>query len=443
MSVLATFAVAFVISALPAAAGQTQRNGLDPQFGDRGVTQLGSVETAASTSIRRDGSVVVLANGILRRLAPSGRVDRSFGSGGVVVVPGKVEGLPFEASDVTVDRTGRIVLFGAAEDPERRVNEAAGALEAPISATWAAVMRFSSSGLLDHTFGDGRGFLRTDLGLRSELAPDVPAVSVLSGAVDSRGRPVFLAGLVGRESPCQGHSLSTPLPGAVARLTAGGPLDPSFGGGDGVSPLVGAPTFIFWPLGLVNGEEPVVATGSKGCRGAQVSRFRADGSPMMAFGEAGFRFFRGLEFSTAGRSGELILQRGRPALRVFRFDENGRLDRGFGENGSVATDLPQGSERTLRPVGVDAKGRIVLLGSYADPGPGREVRLFVTRLLRSGRPDPSLGKRGKLVAALGSISSLRLGSAELDPRGRLVVQFETEREGVRGSRLAIARFRLD
>jgi hypothetical protein len=104
-------------------------------------------------------------------------------------------------------------------------------------------------------------------------------------------------------------------------------------------------------------------------------------------------------------------------VRIVRFRPNGRLDRSFGQQGVIETNLGlppplDGHGRPLRPhpsieavgVAVDRRGRIVVTGG-ADiglrpscehdilPRAGRSAA-FVARLTRGGFPDPSFGGDG-------------------------------------------------
>jgi uncharacterized delta-60 repeat protein len=320
---------------------------------------------------------------------------------------------------LAVDSQGRVVVFGAVTDPLQAtlVNGSIG-LES-VDATWAVVLRFRPDGSPDPSFGEGKGFVRSDLGLRSELSISIPTTSVFAGALDSQNRPVLLAGVANSYAGCVGHSGVDPTPRAIVRLTTAGNADPGFGGGDGVVPLEDSPTPLYSDLRVVGGDQPVAVVGSGGCRGPIAFRTDAGGSPLPAFGADGI-LFRGWEFGAIDPSGALILNRGRPASEVGRVAPNGRLDRTFGKDGVAAVKMPAGLKRTLRPVGFDPRGRMLLVGSFVSPSGSRGF-LLVTRLTRSGRPDISFGKHGRIATPTGRDRKPTVRHAALAPAGRLTL----------------------
>ncbi|MEV1146842.1 hypothetical protein [Micromonospora sp. NPDC049799] len=130
---------------------------LDPSFGEGGsvvVPMPGGDAGAFALAVQRDGRIVLAGTaenqGVtsfgLARLTPDGGVDRSFGTGGVVVETFPGAGIN-GANDVVVDQKGRIVAAGVT-----------GNLFQP---TAFGLMRFRADGSLDPTFGI-RGRVRTE-----------------------------------------------------------------------------------------------------------------------------------------------------------------------------------------------------------------------------------------------------------------------------------------
>jgi hypothetical protein len=265
--------------------------------------------------------------------------------------------------------------------------------------------------------------------LRSDLPIQLPSVSALTGSVDSQGRPILLAGVSNSYPPCEGHSSIEPLPRAIVRLTATGNADPSFGGGDGVSPMSDRTTPDYGALGLADGEQPMAAAGSVGCRGVLLFRLDANGSPSPGYGAGGV-LYRNKRFGTFGRSGALILRVGSPTREVIWIGPDGRRDKSFGKDGGAPVEVPAGVRRNLRPVAVDDQGRLVLVGSFVVPAKkggvatdGRKRRgyFLAMRLLPSGKPDLGFGNRGRMVRSVGVNRQVLVKQAALDPQGRLVV----------------------
>jgi uncharacterized delta-60 repeat protein len=83
---------------------------------------------------------------------------------------------------------------------------------------------------------------------------------------------------------------------------------------------------------------------------------------------------------------------------VFRFDESGSLDTGFGDLGVFKLDFqgPSGASSVV----VEADGRIAVAGiAYVPIGEDSEPRLIVLRLLANGRLDTTFGEEGVFTAS--------------------------------------------
>jgi hypothetical protein len=237
------------------------------------------------------------------------------------------------------------------------------------------------------------------------------------------------------------------------RLLPSGATDPAFGGGDGLSPLLQDFNTIPRPeLAVTDADQPM-AVGSRlaGCpRGNLVFRLSERGELSPTYGAGGQRYFSYGRFGVFGAfaaSGTIILRTGNPvASKVIRVNPTGSIDRTFGKNGFAPVGMPRGTNRSLRPVAVDSRGRILMLGSYSRAIRGRdEQRAFLTieRILRSGALDPSFGARGVLTTPVPAAQALGENEAELDPQGRLVVLTEVKRRSS-GSNVAaiLTRFSL-
>jgi hypothetical protein len=311
-----------------------------------------------------------------------------------------------------------------------------------------------ADGAIDEAFGE-MGAVISSFGLSSEdpeLASGSTA-SVLDGVVDSHDRPVLLVGVAGRFSPCLGHSEYASFPRGMVRLMPAGAADPTFGGGDGLSPLLRDLNTVPRPeLAVTDADQPM-AVGSRlaGCpRGSLVFRLSEKGELSPTYGSSGQRYFPYGRFGVFGAfaaSGAIILRTGSPvASKVVRVKPTGSIDRTFGRRGFAPVGMPRGTNRSLRPVAVDSRGRILMLGSYSRAIRGRHEQqafLIVERILRSGALDPSFGARGVLTTPVPAAQALGDNEAELDPQGRLVVLSEVKRRSSGSDAPAIlTRFRL-
>jgi uncharacterized delta-60 repeat protein len=145
----------------PGVARYTSAGSLDPSFGTRGRTALGTIsgfcDYAAAIAILSDGRIVIAGSsgrshleGCLWRLTSGGQFDRSFGRGGEVYT-----GTPFSA--VAIQGDGRIVAAGYRDrwrNGGRYVDLDFG------------LERYTAAGRPDRTFGR-RGVAVTRFGRRS------------------------------------------------------------------------------------------------------------------------------------------------------------------------------------------------------------------------------------------------------------------------------------
>jgi uncharacterized delta-60 repeat protein len=219
----------------------------------------------SAVAVQPDGRAVAalptygVANGTIQqhwalfRINPDGSPDASFGTGGVVgpMFSGAGDG----PDDLLVWPDGKILVAGEADGR-------------------FTLMRFNPDGTPDATFGAG-GIVNDTFGAVAGRARAVRTTP------DGR---IVAAGWVGDNGF---HRY------AVARYTAGGAPDPTFGAGGTVTGVFdGYLTTELTALALAPDGATVVgaesfAPGSFDPRGAQVIRLRADGSPDPAFGRGG------------------------------------------------------------------------------------------------------------------------------------------------------------
>ena len=334
LAAMAVAAVLFPATSL-AAAGSPDRsfdgNGRlviratnDNARGNIEVTRLQPIAMASAAAPH--GGLVAADNRRVFRYRADGRPRRQFGGNGRAAIPTPA-GQTFQLAGVAVDSRGRVLVAGTTE-PEGATG---GSRDARVS-----VYRFRPNGRLDASFGSG--------GLAGAQLGPLEATGLV---VDSRNRPVLTGFTALTPSTCN----STPVylnTTVVARLTAGGAPDPSFGsGGTFTDPL----------------EDPYLPA------------LRADGRGVVYVSapEQRCAWFENYE---AG---------GAPVASVL--SPSGTLGRRFPVRPSSETYyLEQYLEVTS--LAIDRRDRIVMLMTAFPPEGGDEVLQEVRRLLPNGHPDP-------------------------------------------------------
>jgi uncharacterized delta-60 repeat protein len=175
---------------------------LDSGFGSGGLvtTDFGGFDQANGVALQSDGKIVVV--GILQaaiglaRYNPDGSLDPTFGSGGKVITDATA--LPDDGFDVAVTSAGKIVVGGGAT----------------FGASDFLVVRYNADGSPDSSFGSG-GIVTTDFG---------GADTAFGIALTSDGK-ITAAGVMRAAAP------GSPGDFALARYNADGSLDSSFGTG--------------------------------------------------------------------------------------------------------------------------------------------------------------------------------------------------------------------
>jgi len=242
---------------------------LDTSFGDDdGIvrTHLAGGNSAHAAVLQSDGKIILAGNSrnnnsvdwdddfVLIRYRSNGDLDSSFGSSGVVNT--RLAAVDV-ANGIAIQSDNKIVVVGK------------GQLNANTNSDFA-VVRFTSSGALDSSFGGGKGYVTLDLGF-DDAAQSVTVLS--SGKI-----------LVGGWSSDGVHTRF-----ALLEFNADGSLDTSFGNGTGkVTTIVGVSDAVEYGI-AVQSDGKIVAVGqaSDGLGGTDVAlvRYNADGSLDTSFGK--------------------------------------------------------------------------------------------------------------------------------------------------------------
>jgi uncharacterized delta-60 repeat protein len=406
---------------------------LDPSFGAGGRVTGSAPQNAAFTGFAAvrapDGRIYVDEGPGLFAFLPSGAPDSSFGAGGSVVFPDERWPTYFTVAGIAVDGQGRVLVAGTRSDNEPDSGE---------PSQVATVVRYLPDGSFDPTFADG-GVLRTSFGFplprdESGLSPasaDHVAVRLSDLGVDENGGVLLSGSYAERIVRCpDGRSYEMPL-AFLARLNAGGQLDPGFGQ-SGLAPQAG--------LGLItdlrvdpSGASTFTATPA-GCglpRDGLLARLGADGQPDRSFGRGGRSRLAEppARLAAAPDRGLLVLfaperleggRRTQSLTSVRRFRSDGSLDRTFAKRGRAALRLP-GRSSLFEAIAADPRGRILLAGAVQVPGGAPQRRFVLERLQADGFPDRRFGNSGRVATGFGARARAKARAIMLAPGGRILL----------------------
>jgi uncharacterized delta-60 repeat protein len=399
------------------------------------------------------GKVVVAGAPKIVRYLSSGKLDPSFGDGGVVRVSRPPGGV-FVLTGVAVDSLGRVVLVGLTRPlPTNSTPD-------PVISS-ATVMRFTAEGKPDPTFGT-HGVLITDLGLGAPTAPggtySGPSVGLRSVAIDSQNRIIVSGGYVTELSKCERSVNSR---GFVARLTQSGVLDPSFGAG-GIRAL--GTIASLGQLAPFSGGYLTAGTGGPFCNAAEgpaqlLTAFTDEGNLNSSFASFSFRTLKNVapiamtvtptdkilllgqqqhervyhkvtEFKKGknGEKGKKVTRRVGKEIQyqvVVRLLPSGAFDPGFSRIGSAKyVDPHNGYFSDLTGNVGDRTYLVGNFGKRVSPSPHNHIlrRTFVLGCLNpKGKYDRGFGKRGKVRTGFGGPSSAVATQVLIDGKGRILV----------------------
>ena len=415
----------FVPGAAQSAAGQP-----DAGFGIQGSLntdlQGGSSERCFELLIQGDGKLVCVGQSARRdasagdvalvRYLPSGRLDPTFGSGGVALFDSGLGGDDVAASAVlTAD--GKFVVAGVAD--------VSGADRQDFF-----LARFNSDGSIDSSFGTG-GFIKTD---GSPKSPDLDWAYAVALQHDGK---IVVAGQTTADRP--GEAL-TP---ALLRYTRNGELDRSFGT-DGKAVLTRAHGELARAL-LVQQDGKILLGSSINRPPARfvVARFDHSGRLDRRFGAGGIAsakigFGNGqLEALARQRDGKIVAAGWGVGPRdvgvLTRFHSNGDVDRRFGTAGTTVTRLIDALPETgIFALALQRDGRIVVAGGHAGS-------IFAARYLENGTPDTEFGGVGFVVVQTPGKKHGYASAARIQRDGRIVIAGAASARPIRDEDFALVR----
>lgn len=367
-------------------------------------------------------------NVAVARYFANGALDSNFGTGGLVQLD--ISGGPDNARAIKVFPDGGILVAGT------------------LSSSFAdfGLVKLLPYGSLDHNFGEGSGSARTGY-----VRLDIGGASVhdyaYAMAMQSNGS-IIVAGV----TPVLHGNGFKYTQVAVARFTANGDVDTSFGGngtgftilapfyGDFADALTGIAVD---PAGNMSANNSITLAGY-GSNSGFIARLTADGAPDTSFGDivgGGLRSGRvllppgtsggsytGLSYLSAARltgDGHVVVagQGGDRGITLIRYLDNGSLDTGFATAGRVTIRYSTGTD-VDKPdaLAIQGNGKLVASGyatSRATGAPRNDF--YVARVLANGTVDAGFGDGlGRVVVALSTLAdgSYALG---IEPSGNLLV----------------------
>ena len=255
---------------------------LDPRVGLAYDRFAGKIYVAFSRQVAGTPEIVIL------RLNPDLSTDGGYGTAGRLAIQHFL-GVPLYIRALALDDEGRLVV---------------GATEGGPGGLDFCVMRATSEGALDPTFGNGgHGFQTVPIELVASGDDDLQAL-----AVDTQDR-ILLAGAAE-------NALYSDRAAVLVRLTASGPLDPSFNGG---APLVVADTAGDDELGglVLQSDGRIVVAGKVFGPASPMffaARYLEDGSADWSFGSFGVFTAHFPNSPNDDYAVALALQGGRPIL---------------------------------------------------------------------------------------------------------------------------------
>lgn len=384
--ILSMFLLFFVACSSSSSDHVAEKQGdLDPTFNapDGYVLYGGwNRDSYVGLAIQANGRIVV-STGILDgdgsnvgvlRYTPGGRLDDSFGNGGLVTWDGG-NGKDCGRS-LVMDENEKIVLTGYAHNGNDYD---------------LLLMRLNDDGSLDTGFGTG-GVVLYDNGTRNDYGRGI--------ALQADGKIVVTARSTG-----DGTSQALML-----RYESDGTPDAMFGVNGVVVYESGGGNDGFRDLALQSDGKIVVAGYTRTALGFEIltARFSADGTLDNSFGINGIVRYDGGNGS-AGARGIAILPLGKIIVSgsnhngsdldvvVLMYQPDGSPDSGFGSDGVVVYDGGMGNDNGRR-LTLQGRDRIVVAGNTSN---GNDYDALVLRYNADGTADSSFGNGGAAILHLG------------------------------------------
>lgn len=407
---------------------------LDTSFaGGAQTAEIGDAESYAyGMAVQPDGKVITVgytstnAGGndfAVMRHDRDGSLDSSFGTGGKVTTAIAADRGADQARAVAVQPDGKIVV--------------AGYTSGATTFTDFAIVRYNADGTLDESFGTGGKAVH-------DFFSEVDSIHAIVLQDDGR---IIVAG----------HSYTGPTDGidfALARYTADGVLDASFGtGGTVVTPITpnGSRDSAYAVTLVGSGDaQRIVAVGGEGDFIA--ASYRMDGTLDSGFGQGGtvngvFRSAIGAALAVLPTpDGKLVIAGHiRQDFALARLEANGTPDAAFGSGGTVITPMSDNNWDRATALVRQADGRLIA-GGWAYEAGSSNGNFATARYSADGVLDATYGTGGKAVHGLAENGRADEGHAmvlQADERVPTVRAIQGGQANVEGrNRFALFRFWL-
>jgi uncharacterized delta-60 repeat protein len=449
----------FAALALPAvalgAAGDpdTSFNGTGTVTTGFGTTPFHAADSGNAAA--RDGSSRIYIAGTtpanngdlaLVRLTAAGAVDTTFGDNGTVTTDLSGSGSEDQGAAVSVDSSGNVVVAGTTDDVGTSDDKN------------FAVVRYTSAGALDSSFGGGDGIVITDLsggGADTASAVALPASGdiVVAGTTDSNPDPDIT---------------STDV--ALVAYTSTGALDTNFDGDGGsgngkVTTDFGSDNDFAQAMLVTSGPKILVAGGTDptGDDRGDFALARYDAATGVLDNTFGTGGKRTVSFSsnpggsgngdsasalTTDSSGRILVAGfagpGNGDFAVARLDAtSGTPDNTFDSDGKQTVSSPSSpptvnSQDLCFAVAVQADNKIVLAGTeFSSP------HWMLARMSDTGVPDAGFGTGGISLTDFGPTSSSTTGASAVFVDAADIVAAGTADDNLAAARYTIADGALD
>jgi serine/threonine-protein kinase len=363
---------------------------LDTTFGESGTVQTAVGDSHSGISVRglalqSDGKIIAVSHGAsfrnrpvfaVVRYNPNGSLDSSFGAGGIVLtdVAAKKDGGSQFARAVALQSDGKIVVCGSSVQDT-----------GPFKPLVFTVVRYNSDGTLDSSFGPNKN----GIVLTPQFGQRVYANAL---AIQPDGK-IVVEGTRGDLPP----PLTGPTAMVVARYTAAGELDDSFGSGGIIKDLAPPGTSPQATDVLIQNNGQIIVAGAFSTQALSyteakfnsigtltLARLTSAGQLDTAFGNAGYVVSDSSilwVWATAREvNGRLVvagyarLPRDSPrsAFAVAAYMADGALDKTFGVGGIASTDF-LGARTSAWAMAIQPDGKIVVVGTTTQFGSDTQI----------------------------------------------------------------------
>ena len=386
---------------------------LDKTFGNDGKVNVGIggyYDVAKSMALQHDGKIVVVGYGkeslasfkglSVARYLQNGEMDYDFGNLGVIQrVTTDLEG---EAYSVVIQKDNKIVITGYSISPATNNEE-------------ITLIRFTENGNVDKSFGN-KGLIVTAISTEKDVGSSV--------AIQLDGRIV----VVGTTD----HKPTTDI--VLIRYNKNGSLDYGFGIGGIVITDIKSSMDIGKSLAIQSDGKLIVSgfTHIINKFFMTLLRYDSNGELDPTFGNSGIVITdingrRGKMDLALQNDGKIILVgpsevENSHHFTVLRFNNNGSLDKSFGNNGVTKSIIGDHSE--AESVALDLNGNIVVAGTTEL---GNE-QFVVAMYNQNGMLVPEFGSDGIVKTSFIKNSVDRAHSVVTDNDGNIIVAGETEND---------------